>query len=247
MNARHTQVKQIFEAACLEAPSERFAFVARACAHDQALRHEVESLLAFYDDDADDSASLGRKRARRTPASRYRRGRVLAGRYRVERWLGAGGMGEVYAVYDGLLRQSVALKVLHRTDPLFRSRLIDEVRLARQVTHPAVCRVYDIGEDDGTPFLTMELIDGENLSTRLARSGPLPSAEVIHIATRLAEALAAAHEAGILHRDLKPSNVMIARRGGIHLTDFGISTSRACTDGGGGKLGTPAYMAPEET
>ena len=183
---------------------------------------------------------------------RYRRGQVLAGRYRIERQLGAGGVGEVYAVYDGMLRETVALKILHRSDTLLRQRLMEEVRLARQVTHHAVCRVYDIGDDAGTPFLTMELIEGEDLAARLERSGPLPSAEVIEIAQRLAAALAAAHDAGVLHRDLKPSNVLVARKGGLYITDFGIATSdgskhQTTPDREAGMLGTPAYMAPEET
>ena len=222
LDQRHTQVKEIFAAACLEPPSERFAFLARSCGGDDAMRREVESLLAFYEDEPAGAAHHTRARAARM---RYRRGQVLAGRYRIERPLGAGGMGEVYAVYDGMLRETVALKILHRSDALLRQRLVEEVRLARQVTHPAVCRVYDIGDDAGTPFLTMELIEGEDLAARLERSGPLPSAEVIEIAQRLAAALAAAHEAGVLHRDLKPSNILVARKGGLYITDFGIATS----------------------
>jgi tetratricopeptide (TPR) repeat protein len=244
-DSRHTQVKEIFAAACLEPPLERYAFLARTCGEDQAMRREVESLLAFHDD--------GGAATRHTPARvavptvRYSRGRILAGRYRIERLLGVGGMGEVYSVYDGLLRQTVALKILHHADAPLRRRLVEEVRLARQVTHPGVCRVYDIGDDAGTPFLTMELIEGEDLATRLERSGPLPSAEVVAIGLQLASALAAAHEAGVLHRDLKPSNVLVARRGGgLYITDFGIATSRGRTNGEGRRLGTPAYMAPEE-
>jgi hypothetical protein len=247
MQSRLTLVKQIFEAACAEPPSERFAFLAQACGDDQSTRREVESLLAFYDDaPAAEPQSPARRRSKSSNA-RYRRGHVLAGRYRIDRWLGAGGMGEVYAVYDGLLRQTVALKALHRADSLLRKRLIEEVRLARLVTHPGVCRVYDVGEDAGALFLTMELIDGEDLATRLERSGALPSAEVVHIGARLAAALAAAHEAGVLHRDLKPANILIARTGGIYITDFGIATSRGRTDEGASGLGTPAYMSPEET
>ena len=98
-------------------------------------------------------------------------GESIAGRYRVEKRIGAGGMGEVFAAYDGLMREQVALKLFPHADSEQRRRLIEEVRLARQVTHPAVCRVYDLGEDADTVFLTMELIDGEDLATRLARSG----------------------------------------------------------------------------
>ena len=151
-----------------------------------------------------------------------------------------------------MLRETVALKILHRTDALMRRSLAEEVRLARQVTHPAVCRVYDIGDDAGTPFLTMELIEGENLASRLERSGPPPSARSLEIAQHLAAALAAAHDAGVLHRDLKPSNILVGRKGGLYITDFGIATRGGRThetthDGGAGILGTPAYMAPEET
>ncbi len=249
LDTRLTQVKEIFAAACLEPPSERFAFLARECGADDAMRREIESLLAFHDETPAEAPHRPRVGA---GPRRYRRGQVLAGRYRIERPLGAGGMGEVYAVYDGMLRETVALKILHRTDPLLRRRLAEEVRLARQVTHPAVCRVYDMGDDAGTPFLTMELIEGEDLASRLERSGPLPSAEVIDIAQRLAAALAAAHEIGVLHRDLKPSNILVARKGGLCITDFGIATGGARThesphDRAAGLLGTPAYMAPEET
>jgi hypothetical protein len=251
--ARHTQVKEVFAAACLVPASERLAFLARHCGADDEMRREVESLLAFYQDVEPAPATGARSRRAAAPPMRYRRGHVLAGRYRIERLVGTGGMGEVYAVYDGLLRETVALKILHQADPLVRRRLVEEVRLARQVTHPAVCRVYDIGDDAGTPFLTMELIDGEDLATRLERSGPLPPAEVIDIAQRLAAALAAAHDVGVLHRDLKPSNILVARKGGgLYITDFGIATrrerkSQSSLDREGGIYGTPAYMAPEET
>jgi tetratricopeptide (TPR) repeat protein len=248
---RHALVKDIFFAACLEPPSERGAFVLEACRGDDLVRREVESLLAFYREPTSDAQAPIALRRQPRPKPRFRRGHVVAGRYRIDRLRGRGGMGEVYEAYDSLLRQPIALKILYATGELYRRRLVEEVRLARQVTHPAVCRVHDAGIDQGLPFLTMELIQGEDLAARLARSGPLPSDEVTDIAVRLCGALAAAHEAGVLHRDLKPANVLIDRKGGIFVTDFGIATSRARTfetsRTEAGILGTPSYMAPEET
>jgi tetratricopeptide (TPR) repeat protein len=250
IDTRHTRVKEILYAASLEPAAERAAFLERACGDDQELRRELESLLAFGEE-ASPIDVVARAPSGQGRSSRFRAGRVLAGRYRVERLLGAGGMGEVYAVYDALLSQRVALKVLRNADTAQRRRLVEEVRLARLVTHPGVCRVYDIGEDAGIAFLTMQLIDGEDLATYLAHSGRLPSDEVRTIAVRLGAALAAAHEVGVLHRDLKPSNILVARDGALYITDFGIATSRALTRDAkpreGVLLGTPMYMAPEET
>ena len=248
---RHDKAKDIFFEACLLPTSERGAFLDRSCEGDDLMRREVESLLAFHEDPPQSTKMPVRVRRRAQPKGRYRRGRIVAGRYRIERMVGRGGMGEVYEAYDGMLRQSVALKILHVSSPLHRQRLVEEVRLARQVTHPGVCRVHDVGEHEGSPFLTMELIEGVDLAARLAHSGPLPSDQVVDIAVHLCEALAAAHEAGVLHRDLKPSNVLVDRKGAIYITDFGIATSRARTHDDRkpevGRFGTPTYMAPEET
>src|SRR5688572_13282685 len=248
---RHDQVKEIFLAACLLPASGRGALLDRSCEGDDPLRREVESLLAFHEEPSPLAEAPLRVRRRAQPKGRYRRGHIVAGRYRIERRVGRGGMGEVYEAYDGMLRQSVALKILHVSNPLHRRRLVEEVRLARQVTHPGVCRVHDVGEHEGLPFLTMELIEGVDLAARLAQSGPLPCDEVVDIGVRLCEALAAAHEAGVLHRDLKPSNILIDRKGGIYITDFGIATSRARMQDQRTsdlvRFGTPTYMAPEET
>ena len=226
-------------------------FLDRSCEGDDLVRREVESLLSFYDDPPETATEPVRVRRRTQPKARYRKGHIVAGRYRIERMVGRGGMGEVYQAYDGLMRQPVALKVLHVSDDVHRRRLVEEVRLARQVTHAGVCRVHDVGEHEGSPFLTMELIQGVDLAARLARSGPLPSDEVTDIAVRLCRALVAAHDAGVLHRDLKPSNILIDRQGGIYITDFGIATRRARTVDArrseAGRFGTPIYMAPEET
>ena len=144
------------------------------------------------------------------------------------RALGKGGMGEVYRADDLTLGQSVALKFLPPAlarDPERLARFHAEVRTARQVSHPHVCRVYDVGEADGQPFLTMEYIDGEDLAALLRRIGRLPEEKGIELARQLCQGLAAAHDRGVIHRDLKPANVMIDGRGQVRLTDFGLAAA----------------------
>jgi len=181
--------------------------------------------------------------------NRFLPGTVLADRYRIVGMLGRGGMGEVYRADDLKLGQSVALKFLPESlghDSPRKQRLLTEVRMARQVSHPNVCRVYDIGELDGLPFISMEYVDGEDLSSLLRRIGRLPEEKGLETARQICAGLAAAHEQGILHRDLKPANVMIDGRGRVKITDFGL----ACLAEGVGddeiRSGTPAYMAPEQ-
>ncbi|HEX9732465.1 MAG TPA: protein kinase [Thermoanaerobaculia bacterium] len=192
----------------------------------------------------------GPRRRRREP-SRFAPGTVLADRYRIVRLLGRGGMGEVYRADDLKLGLRVALKFLSERlerDPLIRERFLDEVRLARQISHPNVCRVHDLGEVDGHPFLSMEHVDGEDLATRLRRGRPPAFDEALAIARQLCDALAAAHRQGILHRDLKPSNVMLGDDGRALLTDFGLglrSGEVRHEEGSPAGWGTPSYMAPE--
>ena len=178
----------------------------------------------------------------------YVAGTLLADRYRIIGLLGKGGMGEVYRADDLKLGQPVALKFLPRdlsTDPSRLARLMDEVRAARQVAHPNVCRVYDAGEADGRHFLTMEYIDGEDLATSIRRIGRFPEDKGLEIARQLCAGLEAVHERGLLHRDLKPANVMLDGRGKVRLTDFGLASEAAALGGAGETAGTPAYMAPE--
>jgi serine/threonine-protein kinase len=158
-------------------------------------------------------------------------------------------MGEVYRADDLTLGQEVALKFLPArlaADPERLARLRREVRVARQVSHPNVCRVYDVGEADGQLFLTMEYIDGEDLAALLRRIGRLPEDKGVELARQLCLALAAAHERGVLHRDLKPHNVMIDGRGQVRLTDFGLAGFHDSFEGADLRAGTPAYMAPEQ-
>ena len=174
-------------------------------------------------------------------------GTVVAERFRIIGLLGRGGMGEVYRADDLKLGQPVALKFLPHAssqDAALIERFHGEVRNARQISHPNVCRVYDIGEVSGDHFISMEYVDGEDLATLLSRIGRLPGDKALEIARQLCGGLAAAHEKGVLHRDLKPANVMIDGHGHARITDFGLAlrAEEALAD----KSGTPAYMAPEQ-
>jgi predicted Ser/Thr protein kinase len=178
---------------------------------------------------------------------RYLPGTILAGRYRVVSLLKRGGMGEVYRAEDLKLRQQVALKLLPGSliqDGAALARFHGEVRLARQVSHPNVCRVFDVGEADGRPFLSMEFIDGEDLQSLLRRIGRISYGKALEISRQLIGGLAAIHGCGILHRDLKPGNVMIDGRGRVRIADFGVA-ALADEPGEGSLVGTPAYVAPE--
>jgi serine/threonine-protein kinase len=158
-------------------------------------------------------------------------------------------MGEVYRADDLKLGQPVALKFLPRGfdgKPGRLQRFLDEVRTARQVSHPNVCRIYDAGETDGQHFLSMEYIDGEDLASLLRRIGHLPKDKAIQIARQLCAGLAASHEIGVLHRDLKPANIMIDGRGRARITDFGLAAFAQDIAGEEVRAGTPAYMAPEQ-
>lgn len=180
---------------------------------------------------------------------RFVPGTVLAGRYRIASLLGKGGMGEVYRADDLTLDQPVALKFLPEgalSNPNALARFRNEVRIARQVSHPNVCRVYDVGEIDGLVFLSMEYVDGEDLGSLLRRIGRLPADKALEIARKLCAGLAAAHEKGVLHRDLKPSNVMLDSRGQVLLTDFGLAGLADQISGAEVRNGTPQYMAPEQ-
>ncbi len=175
---------------------------------------------------------------------------MLSDRYRIVGLLGRGGMGEVYRADDLKLGQTVALKFLPpelESDPERLQMLLAEVRHARQVSHPNICRVYDVGEVGGSHFISMEFVDGEDLASLMRRIGHLPSDKATQVARQICAGIAAAHDQGILHRDLKPANIMLDGRGRARITDFGLALA---TGEGGGEdghvVGTPAYMAPEQ-
>jgi predicted Ser/Thr protein kinase len=180
---------------------------------------------------------------------RFAPGTLLASRYRIIARLGKGGMGEVFRAEDIMLGQPVALKFLPenaRGNLNLLTRFYDEVRIARQISHANVCRVYDIGEIEGQPYLSMEYIDGEDLASLLRRIGRLPGDKAAELARKMCAGLAAAHAQGVLHRDIKPGNIMIDGRGEPRITDFGLAAVASAIEGREIRNGTPAYMAPEQ-
>ena len=180
---------------------------------------------------------------------RFAPGAIVADRYRVVALLGRGGMGEVYRAEDLRLSQVLAIKFLPEAlskDDGALARFHSEVRVARQVSHPNVCRVFDIGDANGVPFLTMEYVDGEDLSSLVRRIGRLPQDKAVEVSRQICAGLAAAHERGVVHRDLKPSNVMLDGAGKARITDFGLAGIATSIKGADIRAGTPAYMAPEQ-
>jgi tetratricopeptide (TPR) repeat protein len=186
------------------------------------------------------------------PSSQLERGDRFANRYTIIRTLGAGGMAVVYQAWDHSLAVAVALKLIKvdgensakiaRRQNSFRR----ELRLARQVTHPNVVRIHDLGEVGDTLYLTMEYIEGADLATVLKREGRLPVPRTLALARQMAAGLAAAHKAGVVHRDLKPANIMVTDEGHTLLNDFGIARSAAEPPIPGAIAGTREYMSPEQ-
>lgn len=180
---------------------------------------------------------------------RFLPGVLVGGRYRILNLLGKGGMGEVYRATDLTLGQSVALKFLPASaasNPQLLERFHGEVRVARQVSHPNVCRVYDIGEAEGMPYISMEYVDGDDLGVLLQRIGRLPAEKAMEITRKLCAGLAAAHARGVIHRDLKPQNIMLNKRGEVLIMDFGLAAIADQLSGAEARNGTPAYMSPEQ-
>ena len=172
---------------------------------------------------------------------------MFASRYRIVSLLGRGAMGEVYRADDLRLGQPVALKLMseaiaRRPDGL--QRLTEEVRLARGIAHPNICRVYDIGYAEVWHYFSMEYVDGETLASLFRRIGKMPIPKAVEMARQLCAGVEAAHARGVLHRDLKPSNIMVDGRGQIRIMDFGLAVTVA--DDVREIAGTPAYMSPEQ-
>jgi serine/threonine-protein kinase len=177
-------------------------------------------------------------------------GTVVADRYEIRAYLGRGGMGSVYRAFDRVLDDQVALKVQRAQSargPEAERRFRSEVKLARQVSHPNVCRLHDGGQEGALRWISMELVPGETLAARL-QGGPLPVDEVLRLGEQAAQGLAAVHRAGIVHRDLKTLNLMVDGGGRLRLMDFGIAkpASAGETGAGGYALGSPEYMSPEQ-
>lgn len=231
--------------------AERDAFLDKACAGDPVLHAQVSTQLIA--EDLRTGSVQWRPRDWPTPAgstvlpSAPVTGQILGERYRLERFLGRGGMGEVWQAFDLKLRVEVALKFLLpalAADPRRIENLRREVRTARDVASPHVYRVFDLIAIDGQELVAMEYVDGTTLEALLAARSPLDLVEARRVASQLLSGLEAIHAAGLIHRDLKPANVMITRSGRTVIMDFGLA--KGVAEAKGGVAGTPAYMAPEQ-
>ena len=175
-------------------------------------------------------------------------------RYEHQGSLGRGGMGYVFKALDRELNEVIAIKVMSRADPNEREAVLRrfkaEVSLNRRISHPNVCRLHDYGVSGGSPYLTMEFVEGKELGTIIDSEGPIPAARALRILTQITRGVASAHAAGIVHRDLKPANVMVRPSGDISILDFGLAHDTNRTDAritrAGKAVGTPQYMSPEQ-
>ncbi len=259
---RWQQITELFHAALDRPPAARQEYLRSACGDDHQMYSEVASML----DEHTRSGCLDRSPLDPDPAGSppvFSAGQSVAGRYRIIRFIGRGGMGEVYEAEDGDMKIRVALKTLLPAiadDAAMIGRFKQEIQLSRKVAHPNVCRVFDLNRHppDAPPgattfLLTMEFLEGETLADRLARDGRMTPEEALPLIEQMAGALDAAHRAGVIHRDFKPSNVMLERSAEgprAVVTDFGLA--RSFTSSGqttatqtGHVMGTLDYMAPE--
>jgi eukaryotic-like serine/threonine-protein kinase len=261
MNAeRLKRTEDIYHAAMEIAPGERQSFLGRACADDEELRREVESLLAVQRpannifDTPPESLAAEMFSQKEKPAN-------LAGKeishYKIIRLLGAGGMGEVYLAQDTKLRRKVALKLLppqFEADTERKKRFEKEARAISALNHPNIITIHEIEEAENTSFMATEFIDGQTLRERIAEK-PFPWQEAVKIAIQVAGALDSAHSVGIIHRDIKPGNIMIRRDGIVKVLDFGLAKLTAPDSGDFETrdqtaphrvMGTINYMSPEQ-
>jgi serine/threonine-protein kinase len=185
------------------------------------------------------------------PVKNIERGTTIADRYEVIEELGRGGMGNVYRVVDKKINEEMALKLLHpviATEKKTIERFKNELKLARKITHKNVCRMYDLNEEKGTPYITMEYVPGEDLKSMIRMTGQLNVGRAVSIAKQVCEGLAEAHRLGVVHRDLKSRNIMIDKQGNARIMDFGIARSLKAEGitSEGMMIGTPEYMSPEQ-
>ena len=261
---RWERIKELFEAALERPPAERAEFLARACEGEAALHAEVKRLLDHHDDERfmkkqpwlppTEADSL-------RPSRSFQPDEIVCQRYRIRRFVGRGGMGEVYEAEDLELGGPVALKTIRPSmaaDEHMVARFKKEIHLARRVAHRNVCRTFDLARHESgdargaITFLTMEFLPGETISHRIKNHGPFSSPEAVPIIRQMAEALDAAHRAGVIHRDFKSGNVMLVPgKDGLRpvVTDFGLARGMNPEDYDvgtqGNVAGTPGYMAPE--
>ena len=259
------RIQEVFSSALDLSKDDRVTFLARSCGDDASLRVQVERLLYFSDQtggpldrglthlvEADDSS---------TPDG-FVPGDIVCSRFRITRFIGKGGMGEVFEAEDFVLGESIAIKTI-RPDIAKETGLVErlrrEVQLSRQVSHTNVCRVFELWEHEGpnetrVSFLTMELLKGETLAQRIEAGGPVSPEVALPLIRQIAEGLGEVHRAGIVHRDLKPSNLyLVGKDDGtlrVVVTDFGlarpVNPEEHSRTQSGLVFGTPAYMAPEQ-
>jgi Tol biopolymer transport system component len=264
MNSDWHKVDRLLEAALEREAAQRADFLSEACAGDEALRREVESLLAAHEKAGSFIETSPAEMAAEMLADD--RAELAAGQrlgpYKIVARIGSGGMGEVYRAEDTRLDRTLALKILPRdfaSDPDRMRRFVLEAKAASAIAHPNVCTIHDVGEsEDHRPFIAMECVEGQTLSARI-EAGALEAGEVIQIGSQLADALNEAHLKGITHRDIKPANIMLTARGQVKVLDFGLAKmarsgdqlsvgqdpSAARTESGV-VLGTVRYMSPEQ-
>jgi serine/threonine protein kinase/Flp pilus assembly protein TadD len=250
---RWQKVEQVYHAALERAENQRAAYLREACAGDDALWHEVESLLAqqtaagsFLEAPAIEVAAEALAEDRNQSSLV---GKQL-GSYKIVSLLGAGGMGEVYKAHDTKLGREVAIKILPAAfvhDPERLSRFQREARMLASLNHPNIATIHGLEQADAVHYLVMELVPGQTLAERVS-GGALKIEEVLKVAAQIAEALEAAHERGVIHRDLKPANVKVTPEGRVKVLDFGLAKTQRDEKLTADRaiMGTPAYMAPEQ-
>ncbi len=263
---RWEKIEELYHSALERNADARAAYLREACAGDEALQREVQSLLLQEQRGnslLEEPAIVELAKGMDTDASQSLIGRKM-GSYQVISLLGAGGMGEVYQARDTKLARDVAIKVVprdftHDADRL--ARFEREAKMLASLNHPNIATIHGLEESEGIQYLVMELVPGETLAERLKKTGPLAIEEALKIAVQIAEALEAAHEKGIIHRDLKPANVKVTREDKVKVLDFGLAKAYASDSENddlsnsptlsaatmqGVILGTPAYMSPEQ-
>ncbi len=260
---RWTKVKEIFADALEHQPADRKLFVQEAAGGDAQVLNEVYRMIA---EDERETGLLSRpalvfaRRLNGEAGPRFPPSTIVARRFRIVRFIAHGGMGEVYEAEDPELGERVALKTIRpgaAPNEDLLALLKKEVQLARRVTHPNVCRIYDLAQHDDpdsdrtTTLLSMELLQGHTLAEQLSNHGPIPWRDALPLIEQIGAGIQAAQDAGIIHGDLKPANVMLApgpTQGALRavVMDFGVALPAAQASRGGRRGGTPGYLAPEQ-